>query len=252
MTGLRVSKVGSDVRTATGRDLVYDSVWGSLKVVDRGGGTADGSGEASIAHGLDYTPMFFVYDDNNWKGAGYWSINAQSYINDTNLEIRTGASKNYKYILLANELEGTNTENKEADSGILVSSAGIDVNGAKLGEINLNTGIDTCQVYWRYGFYNTVVLDDIWTEGTPQLHGMGFVPFYLGLGALLSIGGGGDNFFFFMSGKMMGYNGDYKQIYVDTCADEYYFYTRTKVISAPETEEGGGSWINPFILGKLF
>jgi hypothetical protein len=252
MVGLRVSTEGSDVKTATGRDLVYDSTWGSLKIVARGSGIASGSGEATIAHGLNYTPMFFVYDDNNWKGTGYWSLNGQSYINTTNLEIRTGASKNYRYILMANELAGINTEDVEADTGVLVSSDGVDVNSAKLGGINLNTGLETCQVYWRYGFYNLVALDDVWTEGTPQSHGMGFVPFYLGLGALLSSGGGGDNFFFFLSGRMMGYNGDYKQTFVDTCADSYYFYTRTKVVSAPETLEGGGSWINPFILGKLF
>ena len=64
--GIKISKPGFDVRTASDKDLVFSSKFDTFKVSVSGTGsfTADGTLQiAEIAHSLGYVPAFFVFSE---------------------------------------------------------------------------------------------------------------------------------------------------------------------------------------------
>jgi len=63
--GLKVSKSGEDVKTATGDDLVFSSAYNTPKIFMEGVGSVavnDGAdGTVEITHSLTYKPSYLVY-----------------------------------------------------------------------------------------------------------------------------------------------------------------------------------------------
>lgn len=57
--GIKISKEGIDVGTASGNDLILNSSSNTLKV------NSVGTGESTINHNLGYIPPFLSYIDNS-------------------------------------------------------------------------------------------------------------------------------------------------------------------------------------------
>jgi len=87
--GVKISKDGVDVDTASAEDLVYSSKWSNFKIHSVVSGSvttnASGYGAASVDSPLSYSPLFLAYcqDPDNttrWSPAlsGYYSLTVGS------------------------------------------------------------------------------------------------------------------------------------------------------------------------------
>jgi len=100
--GIKVSRPGYDVKTATPEQLAFSSKYSTFKIHARDSGTvnsASGGGLATIAHGLGYTPAFLVHVDPGQLGrycvAPYGTDDKQlvyAYADSTNLYIKATAN----------------------------------------------------------------------------------------------------------------------------------------------------------------
>jgi hypothetical protein len=133
--GMKVSKPGYDVKTASDKDLVFSSKFDTFRVAVTGTGslTSDATNPktATHAHGLGYTPAFIVYSEIH---AGFGEPSTGNFyilphssplhiggsrpdecimasIDDTNLYIRMGFNVllsgrviNYKYVVFHNPI----------------------------------------------------------------------------------------------------------------------------------------------------
>ena len=126
--GFKISKSGSDVKTAGLADLISFS-GSSLanqpirhQIIQKtGSGSITGGNTVQIAHGLDYKPMFIVYPQ--WPGtnpaeyyidAVTYSVEAgppvtitelfRTYCDNTNLNIYSQPTINYAYLILKDPL----------------------------------------------------------------------------------------------------------------------------------------------------
>lgn len=83
--GIKVSKPGYDVKTATPQQLVFSSKYPTLRIHSRGTGSVTHTGGriSTIYHGLGYVPMFTVYA----KGTGDSTMVRLPYVNDVNESI---------------------------------------------------------------------------------------------------------------------------------------------------------------------
>lgn len=225
--GIKVSKDGYDVKSATGKNLVYTSANKTLSIYMEGMGTADGAGIATITHGLDYVPMFYVYDDNNWKGAGYWGLNQRSYINSTSLNIVTGANKNYSYKIFTNSISGTPTMKPNTTTyGLKISKDGVDVCNSSFDNLALLSTKGTFQIWDKSSVAVDADSDDVWTEGSVA-HGLGFVPAYMGLITVYGgVPGAGPGYWYIVGYGITLLSAGFKVVEVDICADTNNYYMR--------------------------
>ena len=75
--GLKISKPGVDVGTATDIDLIFSSEIDSMKTSSTGT-----VGVGTISHGLSYTPAFFISQSGFAPfGAGRVNVNSTQLIN---------------------------------------------------------------------------------------------------------------------------------------------------------------------------
>ena len=84
--GLKISKPGVDVGTAADTDLVFFSDYDSMKT--KATGTFGNNG--TVAHGLSYTPIFFVAQ----SGFAPWAVGGVS-VDGTNLINATSGTVRY-------------------------------------------------------------------------------------------------------------------------------------------------------------
>lgn len=133
--GIKISKPGYDVKTATDNQLVFSSKFDTFRVHSTGTGsfTADGTTKtATIAHSLGYTPAFMVFSEvhagfgNPTTGDFYMAPHSPpasiggSLVTDTiiasidssNLYIRLGSLVvaptkviNYKWVIFYNQMQ---------------------------------------------------------------------------------------------------------------------------------------------------
>ena len=131
--GIKISKPGFDVHTASDKDLVFSSKFDTFKVALTGTGdfTSDFSTNQvdTIAHGLGYTPAFLVYSEVHAGfgepstgdfymlphsppfgiGGSLITQTIMATADSTNLYVRLGAEVvlsgrviNYKYVIFHN------------------------------------------------------------------------------------------------------------------------------------------------------
>lgn len=104
--GLKVSKPGYDVKTATPAQLVFSSKYPTLRVHTKGSGTITHTGgrTVTIVHGLGYVPMFMVHG-NIYGGSNFYQLpyvdsnnvsQAYCYADSTNLYVRV--DDNFGYV----------------------------------------------------------------------------------------------------------------------------------------------------------
>jgi hypothetical protein len=122
--GIKISRPGFDVNTATPEQLAFSSKYKTFKIHERGNGTVNSSvssGLITIPHNLDYVPAFLVHVDPSQTGryciAPYGSSGTQfisAYADSSNLYIKAIAdtSSNVYYLSssvnesMAREIEG--------------------------------------------------------------------------------------------------------------------------------------------------
>lgn len=105
--GIKVSRPGFDVNSATPAQLAFSSKYQTFKIHSRGSGTVNsnsGGGLATIPHGLGYVPAFFVHVDYNQAGSftlAPYGVDGDpdfqllyAYADSTNLYIKAKASVN--------------------------------------------------------------------------------------------------------------------------------------------------------------
>lgn len=234
--GIKISTAGNDVHTAEDRDIVYSSKWKSMKIFKEGSGTSDGAGQATIAHGLDFVPAFMVYDDDNWKGAGYYGLNHTSYINSTNLQIETANDADYAYKVFANPISGTSSLKPSTyDYGAKISEPGQNPFEAKYDELELLSSTGTFQIWETVTFFVDTDTDDAWAEGS-LAHSFDFVPAYIGWVAVQQ----DQVSSYYLVGKDINaaVPGTGKGVDVEVVADNSDFYMRIYPNSTPEVAAG--------------
>lgn len=242
--GIIITKDGKSVSSAADADIVYHSQWKSLKIWKEGNGVADGAGEATIAHELDFIPAFLVYDNNNWKGGNCYGLNHTSFVSSTDINIRTAASANYAYRIFANPLKGVSQLSAPQQIGVQITEPGKDIDDAKLHELSLLTGTGTMQIWQRLNIEFNAPLDDVWQE-TEQLHGFDFVPVWAGLAAGQAIQGSP----YRIPPCITVDAGKFVQI--EVVADNSKFYVRAKPFSGAEMPVGAFISLYVWIYEKL-
>lgn len=117
--GIKISKPGKDVKSASPNELVFSSKYSTLRVQSQGSGTVTRTNRtATIAHNLGYVPYFLVhttpdplydsgfYDSNDYfinpvvpviTGACHIDREVVAYADDTNLYIEIGDDVGYDY-----------------------------------------------------------------------------------------------------------------------------------------------------------
>ena len=59
--GIKISKAGFEVGTATAKDLAFSSQYNSLKISSVGSVNVVGTGEVTVTHSLGYVPAFLSW-----------------------------------------------------------------------------------------------------------------------------------------------------------------------------------------------
>ena len=106
--GVKVSRPGYDVNVASDTNLIMSSGFNTLKVVK----IIDMTGEASVAHGLGYTPTYIFLRSSK---AGEWTIGnpgytegmlSTIYVDDTNVyRFATGSSVGAYVMLFTDRID---------------------------------------------------------------------------------------------------------------------------------------------------
>lgn len=118
--GIKVSKAGEDVKTATGDDLIFSSAYNTLKISALYSKTVECDAyeevTESTAHGLGYRPAFLaictVSSDTRLTPHYETSEDYSVYVDATNIYFRAnekgGFSQTFvfKAVVFANELAG--------------------------------------------------------------------------------------------------------------------------------------------------
>jgi hypothetical protein len=91
--GMKISKDGYDVKTASVKDLVMTSKANQWKVHLQGSVTATSSSQTfTVAHGLSYTPAYiFFYKANANSYYQMSALGGANYIDGTNLSMQTAS-----------------------------------------------------------------------------------------------------------------------------------------------------------------
>lgn len=104
--GLKVSKDGSDVKTAADQDLLFISKNNTLKISQSRQDTVNNGATTTVAHGLGYTPYYMCwYNNSGWKPAtNYESV--QISADNTNITItnNSGAQRTFRTIIFIDQL----------------------------------------------------------------------------------------------------------------------------------------------------
>ena len=175
---LKISKPGVDVNKAQPKELQYAFPYNAFMIYDGNNGVADSSGHATIAHDLGVPTAFMTYDNNNWKGGDCYSMNFASFINASNLNIRTGNSKKYAYKIFANALDGKITKRLESDVYMNFSKEGKDVTSQILGDMSLTSELGSAQIWKKVSL--TVGGLAFGASGEAEiLHGFDFIPAFI-------------------------------------------------------------------------
>jgi len=141
--GLKVSRVGYDVKTADPDELVFSSKYKTLRVKQQGSGTVTESGgrTVTIAHNLGYVPMFLVHGSGD---TGFGASSSNYYINPytpvitggeyLRRQVRSYADSTNLYITLGNDFgwKYAGTEREENNYGF-ESDPGYNVGGCAVG-----------------------------------------------------------------------------------------------------------------------
>lgn len=246
--GLKISLDGKSVDTTDPRELQFNSRYKAMKIYAQGSGTTDGSGEYEISHDLDFTPAFMVWDDDNWKGAGYFGINPTSYINTSRLKVVTAnPSKNFHYVIFANPIDDTESEIilDIDDVGVKMAPAGVDVMTAELDRLGLSSSLGTMQMWKKVQDLSAGSdVDDVWVEASVD-HDLGFIPAWYGLVGVYKDSVGE---FQVPNASTFGFSGAAR---AEIVADDTKFYMRVQGIEIPETFPGGYGVADLFAFEKL-
>lgn len=89
--GIKISQDGFDVKTCDDKDLIMTSKLNLLKT------KATGVTSVAVAHGLDYTPIFFSTSEKNGSGSGQYSFIGSDghYVDDTNFHPLYASTRYY-------------------------------------------------------------------------------------------------------------------------------------------------------------
>lgn len=98
--GIKISKDGFDVKTASIEDLILTSVANQFKIHLQGTLTFTASPQTkTVAHGLSYTPSYIAYE--KVSGNSYYNFRqgGQDYIDGTNLSFTSNNGDIISYII---------------------------------------------------------------------------------------------------------------------------------------------------------
>jgi len=106
--GIRVSKDGYDATTASISGLAMHEAVNLLKVKTSAKVTIAHGNSETIAHGLDYTPIVWVFlkDGDNLVPVYFDTADTNAYVDGTNLVIANaeGATRDFYYYIFYDKL----------------------------------------------------------------------------------------------------------------------------------------------------
>lgn len=166
MYGIKISRAGFNVKTASDVNLVYSSEFKTPKII-RVAEFPNGS----TAHGLGYTPAFVTYA--NFAGLDY---NTSVTVDDTNVTCYGTQT----VILFSDALSGESTSGVSG-RGVVVSPDG----NLKTSAVSVYSGFDTFKIAKTGTLTLNVSQEDLGTDSFPEsehtdslVHGLGYKPMY--------------------------------------------------------------------------
>jgi hypothetical protein len=186
--GIKVSLTGYDVKTAADYQLLFSSGWPVLKIHAQGSFTVPDAGTdvTIFQHGLNYPPMFLVYDTGNNRSQLMWY---PVYMNNTELKwygAGTGMSGTrtlYYYIFrhdMTKNFTGTLLKSTEGSKtiggqfGFKIAKPGKNVNSADYRDYVIHSSARSLQIHKMVNFIGTGIS---WSKTIS--HGLGYEPFFL-------------------------------------------------------------------------
>jgi len=246
--GIKISKEGYDVKTATPSQLIYSSKWSNFKIyttldctVTLTGTQQEGTN--TVANPLPYPPVFFPYvqsstipnkwrpalmggsvsmpDDYNWGGvAVFYNLNQNlfdCYISHIGTGTRTFT---FKIILFVDQFSGTPQTLPSIDNfGIKIAKEGVSVLTAKDSELSMTSKYSNLTV----ALSNSVSV----TDRGDITHNLGYVPIYL-----VWFNPTGDSVYgdaYFITPTSGIFNGTVRHIEVWADSSKLYFSTEDSV-----------------------
>lgn len=98
--GIKISKDGYDVKTATIENLVLTSKANQFKIHLQGTLTFTSDNQTqTISHGLSYTPAYMAYTKDNGGTYYYFRQGGQDYVDSTYLSFLASTGQIISYII---------------------------------------------------------------------------------------------------------------------------------------------------------
>lgn len=196
---IKVSLPGYDAQSDTNPDhyALYfvegdDKEYVLLKEKERGGGTVANSATATITHSLGYIPYAIAFFE---RSSGVWRKligNDEFNGNDIPMEVTTttltienssGASKDYKYYIFFDPMDGTPTNELDLSGAVLaITKEGKDaVTTSDPTDFIFHSNYNTPKIILEGSYSDTVVIDtEPFAGGTQEIftvaHGLNYIP----------------------------------------------------------------------------
>lgn len=182
---LRVALPGYNALTDTDPDhfaLYSDEDWILIKEKTRGSISVSNSSEQTIAHGLNYVPLVFVFieitsgvyqrvDGNSIDDSFYFTVD------DTNLYIGnyTGSSKNFIYHIFYDGLTSGSPSITESSMVLKVARPGKSANSTNPNDYIFHSDLNTFKII-KNEVKQITLLADTLNQSFTEAHGLSFIP----------------------------------------------------------------------------
>jgi hypothetical protein len=185
--GVKASRQGFDVDTASDKQLAFSSQWPLLPIEAEGTKSVTAStayDQTLYTHGLGYVPAFMVwfeisgkrYPISNGTFLNIWVDDTELHIDDTPASSGTIHWKLFRRDLLKNYDSGTlvstdATEKDSSDYGLIVSLPGKSADSTDKRDFSIRSDVRQLMIH-KTGYY-----DDS-TNGRVVTHSLGYQPMY--------------------------------------------------------------------------
>jgi len=179
--GIKASKDGEDVFTATDKNLAFTSKAISPKIKASGTLTFTASPETqTVAHGLAYIPQILLF--LKASGDSFWTFLATGhYVDATNVSVTRNNGDQVRYYILYNPLADsfTGTSQGTNNIGMKVSESGESPFTTNFEDLIYTSELESIMIQATFDETLSVTTDDLTDYTSTDAHGIGYTPAFL-------------------------------------------------------------------------